>query len=51
MVPAEVIAHEVLARLANPVLMRFLPQVPHQGDEWAADMVDRLVEKCGTRHP
>ena len=25
MVPAEVIAHEVLARLASPVLMRFLP--------------------------
>ena len=31
LVPAEVIAHEVLARLANPVLMRFLPQVPTRG--------------------
>jgi Trk K+ transport system NAD-binding subunit len=51
LVPAEVIAHEVLARLANPVLMRFLPQVPHQGDEWAARMVDRLVEKCGRGAP
>lgn len=51
MVPAEVIAHEVLARLANPVLMRFLPQVPHQGDPWSADMVDRLVEACGTGTP
>ena len=49
--PAEVIAHEVLARLANPVLMRFLPQVPHQGDEWAADLVDRLVKTCGHGTP
>ena len=51
LVPAEVIAHEVLARLANPVLMRFLPQVPRQGDEWAARMVDRLVEKVGPFTP
>jgi voltage-gated potassium channel len=51
MVPAEVIAHEVLARLANPVLMRFLPQVPHQGDEWAAQLVDRLVKTCGRGAP
>jgi voltage-gated potassium channel len=51
MVPAEVIAHEVLARLANPVLMRFLPQVPHQGDEWAAQLVDRLVKTCGQGAP
>jgi hypothetical protein len=51
LVPAEVIAHEVLARLANPVLMRFLPQVPHEGDEWAAHMVDRLVKKCGHGAP
>jgi Trk K+ transport system NAD-binding subunit len=51
LLPAEVIAHEVLARLANPVLMRFLPQVPHQGDEWAAELVDRLARKCGPGTP
>jgi hypothetical protein len=51
MVPAEVIAHEVLARIASPVLMRFLPRVPRQGEEWSARMVDRLVEKCGTGAP
>jgi voltage-gated potassium channel len=51
LVPAELIAHEVLARLANPVLMRFLPQVPHQGDAWAAGLVDRLVEQCGQGTP
>jgi hypothetical protein len=31
--------------------MRFLPAVPHQGEEWAAELVDRLVEKCGTGTP
>jgi Trk K+ transport system NAD-binding subunit len=51
MVPAEVIAHEVLARLANPDLMRFLPAVPHQGDKWAAELVDRLVQTCGKDAP
>jgi len=51
LVPAEVIAHEVLARLANPVLMLFLPKVPHQGEEWAAHVVDRLVAKSGVGTP
>ena len=51
LVPAEVIAHEVMARLANPVLMRFLPQIPHQGDEWSTRVVERLVTTCGTGSP
>jgi Trk K+ transport system NAD-binding subunit len=51
MVPAEVMEHEVLARLANPLLMRFLAQVPHQDDAWAAEMVERLVDRCGTQKP
>lgn len=51
MAPAEVISHEVLARITSPVLMRFLPQVPHQGEEWAARTVQRLVERCGTGTP
>ena len=36
MLAGELIAHEALARLANPVLMRFLPQVPRQGEQWSA---------------
>lgn len=51
MIPAEVIAHEVMARLATPLLMRFLPGVPHEGDAWAAATVDRLVACCGDRTP
>jgi Trk K+ transport system NAD-binding subunit len=51
MVPAEVIAHEVLARIASPVLMRFLPKVPGQGEAWSARLLERLVERCGTGAP
>jgi hypothetical protein len=51
MVPAEVIAHEVLARLANPSLMRFLPAIPHHGDDLAAELVDRLLETSGNGAP
>ncbi len=51
MVPDEVVAHEVLARLANPLLMDFLPQVPRQADGWATQVVDRMTERCGPRMP
>ena len=51
LVPADVIAHEVLARLANPSLMRFLPEVPRMGDDWAETLMGRLVETCGTGAP
>jgi Trk K+ transport system NAD-binding subunit len=50
MMPAELIVHEVLARLANPELMRFLPEVPHMGDAWAEEMVERL-SRCGPGAP
>ena len=51
MMPAELIVHEVLARIANPELMHFLPEVPHRGEEWASDMVQRLVRRCGEGAP
>jgi Trk K+ transport system NAD-binding subunit len=49
--PSEVVAHEVLARIANPALMDFLPLVPHQDDAWSARMVERLVDRCDPRTP
>lgn len=47
----ELIAHEALARLASPALMGFLPEVPHQSEEWADLLVTRLVERCGKGAP
>lgn len=51
MVRADVVAHEVLARLAHPALMGFLSRVPGMGEAWAAAMVHTLVERCGTSTP
>jgi voltage-gated potassium channel len=47
LVPTEVVAHEVYAQLSTPLLWRFLRDMPAQGDEWAADLVDRLTDICG----
>jgi Trk K+ transport system NAD-binding subunit len=49
LVPTEVIAHEVYAQLATPLLWRFVRELPAQEDGWAAEIVDRLRELCGTR--
>ena len=49
LVPPEVVAHEVYAQLSTPLLQRFLREMPAQGDEWAAGVVDRLTALCG-RH-
>ncbi|MGY1688660.1 potassium channel family protein [Geodermatophilus sp. SYSU D01105] len=49
LVPTEVIAHEVYAQLATPLLWRFLREMPARGNEWAEDLIDRLTGRCG-RH-
>jgi Trk K+ transport system NAD-binding subunit len=49
LVPTEVVAHEVYARLATPLLWRFVRELPERDDDWAAGIVDRLVHLCG-RH-
>ncbi|WP_345771864.1 potassium channel family protein [Geodermatophilus sabuli] len=49
LVPTEVVAHEVYAQLSTPLLWRFLREMPARGDRWAADLVGRLTDVCGTR--
>jgi len=51
LVPTEVVAHEVFAQLATPLLWRFLQEVPALGDRWAAGMLDRMVDHCGQELP
>ncbi|KAE8762926.1 NAD-binding protein [Georgenia thermotolerans] len=46
-VPAEVVAHEVLAHLGSPVLLHFLKEVPRRDEAWAEDVVGRLEARCG----
>ncbi|WP_448612066.1 potassium channel family protein [Geodermatophilus sp. URMC 60] len=47
LVPTEEIAHEVYAQLSTPLLWRFLRALPAMGDDWAAELVDRLTDLCG----
>ena len=49
LVPAEVVAHEVYAQLATPLLWRFLREMPAQSDEWADRVIGRLTHLCGKR--
>ena len=49
LVPAEVVAHEVYAQLATPLLWRFLREMPPRGDAWADRLIGRLTHLCGKR--
>ncbi|MCU0299974.1 MAG: potassium channel family protein [Candidatus Nanopelagicales bacterium] len=51
LVPAEVVAREVLERLANPALWDLLQAAKGQGDPWAADALAWLVARCGPGSP
>jgi len=51
LVPAEVIAHEVLARTTGPLAARFIEAIPGHDESWAADIIARLTERCGERVP
>jgi Trk K+ transport system NAD-binding subunit len=49
LVPSEVIARDVYAQLSTPLLWRFLRELPGRDDAWAAGVVARLTEHCGTQ--
>jgi Trk K+ transport system NAD-binding subunit len=51
LVPTEVVAHEVYAQVSTPMLWRFIQEMPAQGDQWAADLIQRLLYNCGRELP
>jgi len=51
LVPTEMVAHEVYAQLSTPLLWRFLQEMPARGDQWAADLIQRLRRNCGRELP
>ena len=51
LVPTEVVAHEVYAQISTPMLWRFIQEMPAQGDEWAAELIQRLRHNCGRELP
>jgi hypothetical protein len=50
-VPTEVVAHEVYAQVSTPMLWRFIQEMPARGDQWAADLIQRLRHNCGHELP
>ena len=51
LVPTEVVAHEVYAQISTPLLWRFIMEMPERGDEWAAEVIQRLRYNCGRELP
>ncbi|HEX3196298.1 MAG TPA: potassium transporter TrkA, partial [Propionibacteriaceae bacterium] len=51
LVPTEVVAHEVYAQISTPMLWRFIQEMPARGDQWAADLIQRLRDNCGRELP
>ena len=51
LVPTEVVAHEVYAQLSTPMLWRFIQEMPAQGNQWAADLIQQLRHNCGRELP
>ncbi len=51
LVPTEVVAHEVYAQISTPMLWRFIQEMPAQGDQWAAELIQRLRYNCGHELP
>src|SRR5215213_6982854 len=51
LVPTEVVAHEVYAQVSTPMLWRFIQEMPARGDQWAADLIQRLRRNCGHELP
>ena len=51
LVPTEVVAHEVYAQISTPMLWRFIQEMPAKGDQWAAELIQRLRHNCGRELP
>jgi voltage-gated potassium channel len=51
LVPTEVVAHEVYAQISTPMLWRLIQEMPAQGNQWAADLIQQLRQNCGVELP
>jgi Trk K+ transport system NAD-binding subunit len=51
LVPTRLVAHEVLARIGDPMLWLFVQQAQRHDDEWGQPLLERIVATCGTRLP
>ena len=50
-IATELIAREVLARTLTPEFWSFVEHALTRDDQWATDVRDRLIDRCGRRTP
>lgn len=50
-IATELIAREVLARTPTPEFWSFVEHALTRDDQWATDVRDRLIDRCGRRTP
>lgn len=48
LVPTRLVAHEVLERIGNPLLWRFLQSAGKRDDDWATPLLERLTAAMGS---
>lgn len=51
LIPTQLTAHEVLARINEPTLWRFVQESQTRQDSWALPLLERITAKCGTVLP
>jgi Trk K+ transport system NAD-binding subunit len=51
LMPTRLIAHEVLARIGDPMMWLFVQNAQLRDDSWGAPLLERIVDTCGTRRP
>ena len=51
LVPTHLIAHEVTARIGDPLLWRFVEGARRKDDHWARHLLSRLEHSCGEYRP
>jgi voltage-gated potassium channel len=47
----DLVARECFARISTPRMWAFLENIRTHSDEWSKELLDRLVERCGTGSP
>jgi voltage-gated potassium channel len=51
LVPTRLVAHEVLARISDPLLWQFVQEAQQRDDEWSVALLERITASCGTELP
>ncbi|HQR80261.1 MAG TPA: NAD-binding protein [Actinomycetota bacterium] len=51
LVPTRLVAHEVLARIRDPLLWRFYQEAQQRDDSWGGPLLERLTAVCGSGRP